>query len=152
MTFLLGTIAWVLIWVLIYSFKNNFYYEALRTAFITIILADAAVMAYLYKSYYGRFITNELGEDPSTTEWKYNKETKKYERKNIYDKRRDDYEQRKAFNNYLNTLEQENKKINIDKVTLSIILNKQKLRSANKIQTWWRSRQTSRKDDVELND
>lgn len=152
MTFLLGTIAWVLVWVLVYSFKNNFYYEAMRTAFITIILADAAVMAYLYKAYYGRFITNELGEDPSTTDWKYNNETKKYERKNAYDKRRDDYEQRKAFNNYLEELEKENQKINVNKVTRSIIINKLKLRSANKIQTWWRTLQTPRKNNVELND
>lgn len=137
---LLGTITWVLLWVLLYTFKNTFYYEALRTGFIVILLADIATMAYLYKAYYGRFITNELGEDPSTTEWKFDQNTKKYKRKDEYDLRKDNYEKRKEFNNYLNHLEEENRKINVQKQTESIINRKNQLRAASKIQDWYRNK------------
>ncbi len=138
MILLFGTIAWVLLWVLLFTFKNHFYYEALRTGFIVVLLADIVTMAYLYKAYYGRFIFHELGEEPSSSEWKYNKKINKYKRKDVYDKRVDDYEKRKAFNKYLDNLEEENKKIHLDKITAAIIKNKNSVRAANYIQDWWR--------------
>jgi len=138
MTLLLGTVVWVLIWVLLYSFKNTFYYEALRTGFLVILIADVATMAYIYKSYYGRFITNELGEDPSTTSWKYNENTKKYKHKDAYDHRIDNYEKRQEFNKYLEKLDEENKKINIEKQTREIVDQKNRLRAASKLQFWYR--------------
>lgn len=139
-TFLLGTIAWVLLWVALYTLKDTFYYEALRTGFIVILIADFATMAYLYKSYYGRFITNEIGEDPSTTEWKFDDKTKKYKKKDAYDQRIDDYESKKRFNNYLEKLEEENKKINTEKQRETIIQQKNMIRSTIKLQNWWRER------------
>lgn len=137
-TLLLGTVAWVLLWVFLYTFKNTFYYEALRTGFIVILLADIVTMAYLYKSYYGRFITNELGEDPSTTAWKFDDKTKKYKRKDTYDLRIDNYEKRREFNKYLDKLDEENKKINVQKQTQAIIDQKNRLRATLKIQDWYR--------------
>lgn len=148
MTLLFGTVLWVLLWVILYTYKDKFYYEALRTGFIVILLADIATMAYLYKSYYGRFITNEIGEDPSTTEWKYDKNSKKYKRKDAYDKRVEDYENRQAFNKYLDNLEQENKKINVDKVTEAIIQNKKKIKATQFIQHWWRKNTKLTKNTV----
>lgn len=143
----MGTVCWVLLWVFLYSFKNTFYYEALRTGFIIILIADIATMAYLYKAYYGRFITNELDEDPSTTEWKYDTKTQKYERKNVYDKRVEDYEKRKAFNKYLDNLENENKKINVDKITKSIVINKNKIKACQYIQKWWRKKHNKKHNE-----
>lgn len=138
MTLLLGTIAWVLLWVLLYTYKNAFHYEALRTGFIVILIADVVTMAYLYKSYYGRFITNELGEDPSVTDWKYDKNTNKYKRKDTYDHKIDNYEKRKAFNKYLDQLEEENRQINIDKQKQTVINQKNSIRATLKLQQWWR--------------
>jgi len=142
-TLLLGTIAWVLLWVFLYSYKNAFHYEALRTGFIVILLADLATMAYLYKAYYGRFITNELGEDPSTTSWKFDEADKKYKRKDAYDHKIDEYEKRKAFNQYLSDLEEENKKINVDKQTQALNDNKKRIYATTKIQRWFRRRSKS---------
>lgn len=43
------------------------------------LIADISAMAYIYKSYYGRFIMNELGE--TDDKWKFNKNEHKYKRK-----------------------------------------------------------------------
>ena len=105
------------------------------------LIADLATMAYLYKSYYGRFIFHEL-DDPTAEQeqWKFNQKTKKYEEKTVYDKRIDDYEKRKAFNKYLDQLEAENKKINLDKITAAIVKNKNQQQAAKYLQRWWRNR------------
>lgn len=138
MTFLFGVILWVLIWVGIYSLKKHVLYDAIRTGFIVILLADISVMAYIYKSYYGRLIFNEIDETDENTDWKFNKKTKKYNKKTDLDIYKEEREKIEEFDNYLSKINKEKKKINIHKVTSEIIKNKNRTHASIYIQKWWR--------------
>ena len=74
---------------------NSFVYPILMSGFSLMLLADIAVMAYLYKVFYGRLIVNEvLSNDVDEDTWKYDDKTHKYIRKTDAD-----YEVEKAMDN-----------------------------------------------------
>ena len=100
-TFLLGTIIWIVFWVILFYFRKSFIYDACRTGFFVILLADCIVLAYLYKTYYGRFIFNEIGEDPSTTSWKFDEETKKYRKKDEIDQMEEEFEKMRRYKEFI---------------------------------------------------
>ena len=49
----------------------------LKSALIMLFISDIATMGYIYRSYYGRTILNEIGADTQKN-WKYNTETHQY--------------------------------------------------------------------------
>ena len=98
MIFLLGVIGYVLLWVGLFSLRNNFFYTALKTGYFIILCSDIAVMAYTYKAYYGRFIFNELRDDhDDNRDWRYNDKDHKFSRKNKFDRKIDNIKADKQF-------------------------------------------------------
>ena len=80
-TFLFGSIIYIIIYMFLshYGLKNKKFIDILKTGFYLLILADLATMAYIYRSYYGRLITNEiLSTDEDESKWKYNEKNHKY--------------------------------------------------------------------------
>ena len=81
-TFLIGSIIYAIVYAML---KNvQLYYGPMAdssiVAFMLIFIADCATMAYIYKSYYGRYLHREFEENEEN--WVLNKETHKYERQN----------------------------------------------------------------------
>lgn len=89
-TFMFGTMIYIVLYMLLkhLSLTNKFIYSILMSGFALMFMADIAVMAFLYKIFYGRFITNEvLSNDEDDAEWKYDEKTHKYKRKTDADYR-----------------------------------------------------------------
>jgi len=64
----------------------HLYTQYLCPVFSLMLMADMAVMAYLYKAFYGRLITNEvLSNDQDESGWKFNEKDHKYARKSAAD-------------------------------------------------------------------
>ena len=80
-TFLFGSVIYIILYMVLmhFSLKNPFSYDIFKTGLILLIGADIATMAYIYKSYYGRFIINEF--DENNDNWKFNKDTHNYKKK-----------------------------------------------------------------------
>lgn len=89
-TFLFGSIIYIIIYMFLshYGLKNKKLIGILKTGFYLLLLADLATMAYIYKSYYGRLITNEiLSTDEEESNWEYNEKNHKYSIKKETDKK-----------------------------------------------------------------
>ena len=87
-TFMFGTMIYIMLYMLLkhLSLTNSFVYPILMSGFSLMLIADIAIMAYLYKAFYGRLITNEvLSNDKDEAEWKYDDKTHKYVRKSEAD-------------------------------------------------------------------
>jgi hypothetical protein len=118
-TVLIGTILWCVVWVMMYTLRDNYFFPVLRNVFIVVVFADICTMAYIYKSYYGRSIINEIGQEE---EWKYDYKGKKFTRKDEYDR-------------YINDINRQND-IDIELSNLSKS-NVAKIKAAEYIQQWW---------------
>jgi hypothetical protein len=130
----------------IHGYLNGIY-DALYTAFIVILLADIAVMAYVYRSYFGRNILHELSPDTEKKEeWYYDPETHKYSNHLPLEAQlAKDLKEEKAHEEYKIQKEllaeqiTEFKEAHITKMeTAKIIEDKNRIRAATKIQQWWR--------------
>lgn len=87
-TFMFGTMIYIMLYMLLkhLSLTNSFVYPILMSGFSLMLMADIAVMAYLYKAFYGRLITNEvLSSDHDEEKWKFDDKTHKYTRKSSAD-------------------------------------------------------------------
>lgn len=87
-TFMFGTMIYIMLYMLLkhLALTNSFVYPILMSGFSLMLMADIAVMAYLYKAFYGRLITNEvLSNDQDENEWKFDDKTHKYARKTDVD-------------------------------------------------------------------
>jgi len=83
-TFLIGAIIYIALFMFLmhHGLKNKFTNPILKTGFFLILMVDMATMAYLYRSYYGRLITNEiLSTDDDEGKWKYSETDHKYKMK-----------------------------------------------------------------------
>jgi hypothetical protein len=83
-TFLIGAIIYIALFMFLmhHGLKNKFTNPILKTGFFLILVVDMATMAYLYRSYYGRLITNEiLSTDDEESKWKYSETNHKYKLK-----------------------------------------------------------------------
>lgn len=82
-TFLFGGLIYILIFMYLmhHGLKNKFTNPILKTGFFLILLFDIATMCYLYRSYYGRLITNELSNTHDDNKWKYSAENHEYKLK-----------------------------------------------------------------------
>ena len=84
--FLLGTFIWVVIFVLVWNMKMGYFgptklwMDSLVYGLIIVFLADLFVMAYTYKSYFGRSVMWETTEDDSEV-FDYDESKHKYKRK-----------------------------------------------------------------------
>ena len=85
-TFILGAIVYIILYMLVMNFaiKNEEMGGTLKAGLILLLVADIATMAYLYKNYYGRTILNEIVNEDQT-EWKFNEQLHKYEKKTYAD-------------------------------------------------------------------
>ena len=68
-TFLIGVVLYVLLWIFIRNLEFNAvigkFYDTLISAGIVILLADIAVMGYIYRAYFGRSIVYEISDNPN---------------------------------------------------------------------------------------
>ena len=92
-TFIFGSIMYIILYMALmhFSLKYPLSYGIFKTGLIMLFLSDIATMGYIYKSYYGRLIFNELSvDDEEDDKWKYNDKTHKYKLKNANDKALDE--------------------------------------------------------------
>ena len=78
--FMLGIIIYCLVYILLVNLWDKNYFnknttDAIFWAGLVLFMADVSIMGYIYKSYYGRSLLNEYGDDE---EWLYNDEKHKY--------------------------------------------------------------------------
>lgn len=153
-TFLYGVCIYLAIYLIFKNLQLHGYlggmYDALYSAFIIVLVADMSVMAYLYRSYFGRNILHEITpNDQKKQNWYYDPETHQYsdqppleaqlakelEEKKVIEKYRDEFRQLKEEK--LAKREQELAR----QRTEQIIEDKNRLRAVIKIQRWWRKHQ-----------
>ena len=154
-TFLIGMCIYVVIWVILKNLQigqgGNSKFNALFTGMLILFLADASVMAYLYKIQYGRFLTQEIIADPQKDDWKWDDKNKKYapiplEEKLQKELMETELREKFAIHERLlreNTIEMEKqikRKYDNQKRIDEIIDNKQRLRAAVVLQRWWRKK------------
>jgi len=84
--FLLGTFIWIVIFVLLWNLKMGYFgpvklwVDSLVYGLFVVLIADLMVMAYTYKSYFGRNILYEVNEE-DTEKFDYDQKKHKYNRK-----------------------------------------------------------------------
>jgi hypothetical protein len=84
-TFLVGSIIYITLYCVLKNLKVfgyiDLFYEAFLSFLFYVFIADIASVGWLYKSYYGRSILNELPED--NDKWEFDEMTHTYKRKKI---------------------------------------------------------------------
>jgi hypothetical protein len=79
--FMLGSFIYICVYTALMHLKAKYpdwvIVDAYRSAIMYLFIADIMTMAYVYKSYFGRSILYEMGEDDDLT-FDYNEETHKY--------------------------------------------------------------------------
>lgn len=83
--FLLGTFIWVVIFVLVMNIKlqyhgtkTSLWIGTLFHGLVVLAIADCIVMAYTYKSYFGRNLSWEMKPEESDKKFDYDYEKEKY--------------------------------------------------------------------------
>lgn len=83
--FMIGIFIYICIYVFLMHLKVKYpdwiMNDAYRNAIMYLFIADIMTMAYIYKSYFGRSIIHEIGEEDEL-KFKYDKKTHKYTRSN----------------------------------------------------------------------
>lgn len=79
--FMLGIILYCLIYILIINLWDKNYFnknicDAIFWAGLILFLSDVSIMGYIYRSYYGRSIMNEIDSDQD--EWLWDEQTHKF--------------------------------------------------------------------------
>jgi len=161
-TFLCGICIYVAIYIImknlqIYGYLNQIF-DVLYSGLIIIFVADIAVMAYTYRSYFGRNILHELSPDTKKKDdWYYDEKTHKYSNhlpleeqlaRNLQEqKAQEEYQLhsellKEQIEREKERIEQEKERtrqaIIIAEETDKIVDNKNRLRATVKIQRWWR--------------
>jgi hypothetical protein len=84
--FLLGTLLWIIVFVLAWNFKLGYFgpmkiwTDSVIYGLWVLLFADLFVMAYIYKSYFGRSVLWEVNEKDSEL-FEYNEKKHSYKRK-----------------------------------------------------------------------
>lgn len=155
-TFIYGACVYAVLYIILkntqISFGMDQRFGTLFMGLFILLIADACVMAYIYRSHYGRTITNEcIFTDEDTTKWKYDKDNHKYIDVPIEEKLdkelhetqiKETFEiKRENFEEQINNLKQ---KLLLEKKAKEkgekIIERKNRLRAAKTIQRWWRDK------------
>jgi hypothetical protein len=85
--FLLGTFIWIIVFVLAWNFKLGFFgprkiwTDSIIYGLWVMLFADLFVMAYIYRSYFGRSVLWEIDEDHDEF-FDYDDKKHKYKKKN----------------------------------------------------------------------
>ncbi len=85
--FLLGTFLWTMMFVLAWNFKLGYFgprkiwTDSIIYSLWILLFADLFVMAYIYRSYFGRSVLWEVNED-FEEDFEYNEKKHKYKKKN----------------------------------------------------------------------
>ena len=80
--FIIGIILYCLVYIFMCNLWNKNYFskntaDAIFWCGMVLFIADTSIMAYTYKSYYGRSIVNEMTDDTSQ-KWYYDEKGHKY--------------------------------------------------------------------------
>jgi len=122
-TFIYGICIYICIFLIIKNLHVNGYlhelYDAIFSSLMILFMADIAVMAYIYRQYFGRNIIHELPKDEDNR-WKYDTDTHQY--------------QKITPEEQLHEREIRAKK----EATRLIRMEKRRIRAAKTIQRWWR--------------
>lgn len=156
-TFLYGIVIYAIVYVLIKNMHIHGYlgmlYDAIYTVFMIILFADIAVMAYTYRTYYGRNILYELGSNKTSGSgktWYYDPVTHKYmdqlpkEDQLASKLREQQIEEEYELKKELLTEEMQKRREKYEQakrrkeLTEKLIDDKNKLRATVMIQRWWR--------------
>ncbi len=126
-TFLIGAVTYAVLYGIVMHLKYLYgkVMDAMLSALVLIIMADAATMAVEYRLYYGRTILHEL-EDEDVETFAFDQKTHKYTRKT-----REEIEEARLEKLVLH---EKNKRVE------GIAHEKQRIRAAKVIQRWWRAR------------
>lgn len=155
-TFIYGACVYIVLYIILKNMQINCgmdkRFDTLFMGLFFLIIADICVMAYTYRSYYGRTITNEcILTNEDTSKWKYDKDNHKYIDVPIEEKLNKELQEiqatetfkikRENFEEQINDLK---KKLLIEKKTKEkndkIIDKKLRIRAAKTIQRWWRDK------------
>jgi hypothetical protein len=148
--FMLGSVIYIIIYALLrhLELSSNYSksYDIFHSCFILLVCADVASVSYLYKSFFGRTIFNELTVNEK--KWHYDIQSHTYKEnpkelvksiekieKKIYDTQVKEIEEKFTQKEY--EIIREKERI---QNTKKIIENKKKIRAVNTIQKWWRNK------------
>jgi len=81
-TFLLGTVLYVLCWGFLFNRFSHWLAQTIQDFFWYFVVADVAVMAIIYRSYYGRSIVSELDPD-SQDKYDWNDDDHQYRKSKL---------------------------------------------------------------------
>jgi hypothetical protein len=150
-TLLIGVCIYVGIFLILKNLQINEYvrgmYDALYSAFFIMIVADVSVMAYMYRSYFGRNILHELApSDDKKDGWYYDPITHKYSNQlPLEDQLKKDLQEKQLIEEYalhekimMSQMEQKRKEIEMVNEANQCIGEKNRVRAAIIIQKWWR--------------
>ena len=136
-TFLYGSLLYAVVHVVLCNLELRYGigFEPVRRSLFMVWLADAATMAYTYKSYYGRSILHEIGsvDAGDQRDWVYDDVTHKYRRPTPAELE----SKRLAEAADLDRMKADHSR---QHRTRQIVLNKSRIMAARVIQQWWRAK------------
>lgn len=149
--FVYGMCIYVLLYVLLKNIQISGHFGKRFDAFYTglgiLFFVDAVTMCYMYKSYYGRSILKELGNeeqilDPNTHTYKDVPLEKKLEEELHKRKLLEEYKIKEDLvsQKFAEINEQIQKEQQAEKQLQEILTNKNRNRAAIRIQRWWRKK------------
>ena len=116
--------------------------DAVLSAFIVVLAADICVMAYLYRTFYGRSILEELNED-GKEQWNWDADQQTYTRKSVAEKTAKELQAAMELvavkEAHDAALLETRKRLDAEKRAAEIRENKARIRAACVIQRWWRN-------------
>lgn len=124
-TVIAGMLCYTLIFVFVRQLQHSFgvYTDGVTYGLVVMLITDVSVMAYIYRSYYGRNLMHELtSKDEDQANWVFDKTTHKYRRPTDADIAKANEDLERAIR------------------TETIRTTKSKIRAAIFIQRWWRDR------------
>jgi hypothetical protein len=142
--FMLGSVIYIIIYALLrhLELSSNYSksYDIFHSCFILLVCADVASVSYLYKSFFGRTILNELSAN-NEKKWHYDIQNHTYKENPKELVKSIEKIEKKIYDTQIKEIEERftQKKERIQN-TKEIIENKKKIRAVNKIQKWWRNK------------
>ena len=136
--FLIGTFIYVIIYVILANIliriKGPVDRQAMFTALFLIWLSDISVMAYEYKSYYGRLIIHEIDSGyGNQDDWVYDEGTHKYRLMNEAEKKVKKFQESERTRKVDEAIARK-------KRSREILQRKREIKAAKVIQRWWRTK------------
>ena len=140
-TFLFGSVLYAITYAVLMNARIVWgaYVDSLLSALLLTWLADAATMAYTYRSYYGRTILHEIGSD-QVDQQVFDESTHKYRHPTAAEKEADAANKEAEQRSIAAKREAEQRSMNANARAVEIREGKARIRAAKVIQRWWRVR------------